>query len=413
MIWKDVEATDIKQIGYDAESETLGVRFKERGKKPGTEYHYDSVPARVHRALIAAQNIDSYFAEAIKKRTDLYPFTKQGEVLPPAPEAKGSALAKLDSLTADFVFVPGNMDSILGDIRREALAMVSGLDISTPKMRQAIKDVKNMVVKSRTYIEKMRISYVSAEKKRLATVDAAGRRIKEIFEGIEEEVARPLNAWEQKDKDRIAKHEQTIGDLQEWGKVPFGIDVQGIQARILIVEAVDSSKAEEFATLTEYNKANALKELNAALKVAIESETQKAENDRLRAEMAEKIVKEREEAAAKAARERAEADALVERQRLEQRAKDAEAREAAEKEASIERERLAVEAEKARVAHEEERMRGAIIAREQNEKHVAEIHSEIRKNLFGFLVERSANEAVDEVINAIAAGKIPHVSISY
>src|ERR1700679_966938 len=215
MEWQKVESKQIAEIAFEDNSDPdetiLGVRFKTKSEREGvdnkegekrSEYHYKNVTPREFRAMLTAKSVDAYFKTAIKDNPEGHPYEKiadrptspngttktvgtSSETLPlfpikeassdttdsgnysaPATEkgdpSPGSALAKIDSLTPDFVFVPGNMDKILIAIREQALAMVKPLNISTPKMRKSIKDVKNLVVKSRTYIEKMRVGYVSA-----------------------------------------------------------------------------------------------------------------------------------------------------------------------------------------------------------------------------------------------------------
>ncbi len=83
MIWQTVEreSSQIEQVGYDAETETLGIRFKptkkqQEAKQPGSEYHYSFVPQDVHAALMTAGSVGSYFGQNIKPFPDKYPFTK-------------------------------------------------------------------------------------------------------------------------------------------------------------------------------------------------------------------------------------------------------------------------------------------------------------------------------------------------
>ena len=185
-------------------SKTLGIRFKAPQRAaPASEYHYASVPPMVHRAMITAESVGSYFATEIKKRPDLYPYTKMGDVLPPAPENPDSALLKIDKMTPEQIFAPGTMDPILEAIRTEVTRQAAKLDISTEQNRKAIGSLAFKVTKSKTFIEGQRKSLVAAEKKRLAAIDSEGRRIWDILEGIAAEVRKPLTDWEQIDKDRI------------------------------------------------------------------------------------------------------------------------------------------------------------------------------------------------------------------
>lgn len=417
MIWKDVESSQISQVGFDADSETLGIRFKAGTRSPASEYHYDSVPPRVHRALMAAESVGSYFTQEIKKRPELYPYTKIGDVLPPAPEVTESALAKVDKMTPEQIFVPGTMDPILDAIKDEVDRQAAKLDISTEANRKSLAALAFKVTKSKTFIENQRKSLVASEKKRLQTIDAEGRRIWDILEGIAADVRKPLTAWEQKDKDRIARHEHVISRLQEWPKIPYGASAYDIRLLIANAEDIDPSKAEEFASITTFHKNNAIKELTAALGVAEEVEKQKAENERLRAEATERAVEEREKAAARYAKEQAELRAAEDHQRLareaqeaEARAKAAEANAIAEKEASERRAAEAVVAEKRRVAEELYREYHAKLARENDKKHRDAINRQAEEALAAAGISMTQASVV---VQLIAEGVIPHVKIEY
>jgi len=86
-----VESSQIAAVGFGDGlygPETLGLKFPPNKKqladgKPGSEYHYGNVTARIHQALMAAPSIGSYFGQNIKAHPDLYPYTKvEAEHLP-------------------------------------------------------------------------------------------------------------------------------------------------------------------------------------------------------------------------------------------------------------------------------------------------------------------------------------------
>jgi hypothetical protein len=405
MNWESVDSSQISEVGYDAASSTLGIRFKAGSRSPASEYHYANVPPLVHRAMITAESVGSYFAAEIKKRPDIYPYTKIGDVLPPAPENPDSALLKIDKMTPEQIFAPGTMDPILEAIRTEVMRQASKLDISTEQNRKALGSLAFKVTKSKTFIEGQRKSLVAAEKKRLAAIDAEGRRIWDILEGIAIEVRKPLTDWEQIDKDRVSRHEATLASLLEAAKVPFGATVSDLKAIIARVEAIDPATCEEFAQLASGHKATALKELNAALKFSEEMERQKSENERLKAAAAERETQERAISAARFAREQAERDAEAERQRL-----MAEKQQAEDRAAAAERRALqAVEEERARAAEAKAKEDAETAKREANKKHVAKINKEI----MDALLDLSFGDDLEILVKAIAAGKIPHVTITY
>lgn len=56
-----VQSSNIRSVGYDAESQTLAVEFSS-----GAVYEYDGLPADVVESLLTAGSIGSYFARAIR-----------------------------------------------------------------------------------------------------------------------------------------------------------------------------------------------------------------------------------------------------------------------------------------------------------------------------------------------------------
>ena len=65
----DVESTLIAQVGYDAETQTLFIKFV----TTGDTYRYAGVPQAIYDALLAAPSKGKYFAANIK---GAFPFTK-------------------------------------------------------------------------------------------------------------------------------------------------------------------------------------------------------------------------------------------------------------------------------------------------------------------------------------------------
>jgi len=56
-----VTSSQIESVGYDAESQTLAVKFKHSGT-----YHYPNFPAEKHAEFLAAESIGKYFQINIK-----------------------------------------------------------------------------------------------------------------------------------------------------------------------------------------------------------------------------------------------------------------------------------------------------------------------------------------------------------
>jgi hypothetical protein len=87
---KEVESSQLKSVGYDAEKQVLEIEFKNGGV-----YQYFDVPEHIHRELMAGTklvkegaiekaSIGRYFGQQVRGK---FKFAK----LPPAPEAAKEA----------------------------------------------------------------------------------------------------------------------------------------------------------------------------------------------------------------------------------------------------------------------------------------------------------------------------------
>lgn len=61
----DVSSSNIQQIGYDEDTQTLAVVFVN-----GARYHYSSVPENIFEELKSAGSVGSYFHSAIRDSYD-------------------------------------------------------------------------------------------------------------------------------------------------------------------------------------------------------------------------------------------------------------------------------------------------------------------------------------------------------
>ena len=56
-----VVSSNLAAVGYNVETQTLEVEFKDR-----SVYQYFGVPSSVHSELVAAESVGSYFARDVK-----------------------------------------------------------------------------------------------------------------------------------------------------------------------------------------------------------------------------------------------------------------------------------------------------------------------------------------------------------
>ena len=74
-----VTSSQIEAIGHDPESNTLAVRFKGKGERPGTLYHYQNFDSEAFEAFNAAESKGSHFIRNIKPATDRHPYSRIDE----------------------------------------------------------------------------------------------------------------------------------------------------------------------------------------------------------------------------------------------------------------------------------------------------------------------------------------------
>lgn len=69
-----VESSQIHSLGYDAASETLAIRFKNKAGAPTSLYHYATVTPANFTALRDAESIGSHFYKHIKPFPERFPY---------------------------------------------------------------------------------------------------------------------------------------------------------------------------------------------------------------------------------------------------------------------------------------------------------------------------------------------------
>ena len=450
MVWQPVESSQIAEIGYDASTATLGIRFKPGKKSPASEYHYANVPVGTHHALITAESVGTYFGQNIKSRPDLYPFVKVEAENPPQPpsspngggatssesqnstpigtiDVPSTALTVIDTMADDLLFTPNAVtDAQLAAGRDWYLTEAKKYDISTEKARTELKRFARPLQKLRTGIEARAKELTGATKRKIAAIDAEKRRLIQIVGGIEDEVLAPLTSWEAEEEARKIRLASIVNELSAKGQRVY-MDMAEIQSAIAELEAFDLSTMQEYKIGAESAIAASLKVLNPELERRKEMEAQAAELATLRAEAAERAEKDRMEVLAKVAQQQAEQataarvaaiaaavetekrEALAREEAADRRLREMEA-ERIEAAAQAERDReAAVEAERKRVADAAKREQEAAEARAADKKHRDSIHEEI----IAAMVLVSPDCAPAEIVSAIAKGLIPNVTIQY
>lgn len=319
---------------------------------------------------------------------------------------------------------PGGTTELFERIAQEARSHVP--DVTTKKGRDQIGSLAMKVSKSKTFIEKCGKELVAEQKAQIKVIDDDRIATVKKFDELRNEILAPRDAWEQAEKDRVAKHENAIAVIRMVPSLAESLDAewtaQNIKEAIETLEnrVIDSS-FEEYEQEAKLAKLETLESLRTALTIREKYEAEQAELERLRLAEQARLQREHEEriareAAEKATRE-AEEKARFEAERVQREKAEAEQREArlkAEKEAAELRAVQAAENERKRIEAEQfaqaEAARKAEEARLADVEHRKQICGEALKGLTDLGVSAEQGKAI---LNAINKGLVPHVSIKF
>lgn len=319
---------------------------------------------------------------------------------------------------------PGGTTELFERIAQEARSHVP--DVTTKKGRDQIGSLALKISKSKTFIEKCGKELVAEQKAQIKLIDDDRIATVKKFDELRNEILAPRDAWEQAEKDRVAKHEHHIATIRmaaslataadsEWTAFTIKEAIQALEDKVIdlsLEEYEEQAKLAKFETLEVLRKALVTREKYEAEQAELECLRQ-AEMLRQQQERDTQIAR---EAAEKATRE-AEEKARFEAERVQREKREAEQREArlkAEKEAAELRAVQAAENERKRI--EAEQVAKAEAARKAEEARLADV--EHRKQICGEALKglTDLGVSVDQgkaILNAINKGLVPHVSIKF
>ncbi|QCS11850.1 hypothetical protein E3H47_04650 [Acinetobacter radioresistens] len=316
----------------------------------------------------------------------------------------------------------GGTDELFEHIAQQVRSHVP--DVTTKKGRDAIGSLAMKISKSKTLIEKCGKELVAEQKAQIKVIDDDRISVVKKFDELRNEILAPRDAWEQAEKDRVAKHKADIEKIKDFAhpSVIHEMTAERLSDQIRMLDVLEVCPLfEEFEQEAKIAKFETLEALQKALAAREKYEAEQAELERLRQAEILRQQQEREaqiarEAAEKATRE-AEEKARFEAERVQREKAEAEQREArlkAEKEAAelravqaAENERKRIEAEQAAKAEAE---RQAEIARQANQAHKKKICNEALKGLLALGIDEAKGK---EILQAINKGLVPHVSIKF
>lgn len=301
------------------------------------------------------------------------------------------------------------IDPYLARVRKEIDAFKG--DATTAAGRKAIASMAYVVARTKTYLEEAGKALADEQKLIPKKIDAARKKMKDTLDQWRDEVRKPLTDWEAAEEARVARHTNTLTNLNDLARLAPGRDSAGLRESITLVERITiGPNCEEFED--EYVRATdaALTALKGELARAEVRDAEQAELVRLRQETTERAAKDREEEIKRhAAAEATKAAEAVAQRKIDaeaaatQRAKD-EAAAAIQRAADTEA-RLLKKAADDKAAAE-----SAALRREANKKHCAGINNRaVAAFVKGGMTEKAAMQAV----TLIAQKAIPAITITY
>lgn len=379
-----------------------------------------------------------------------------------------NALELIENKTALELFGSDNsLDKILDGLEKDVLSIDT--DISSLAARKNVASIAYKVAKTKTTLDALGKGLTDEARKQIGLIDAGRRKMRDRLDALKDEVRKPLTEWEDKEKDRVAAHEEAMQTLTALSDTSDNPSIDETDGRIKRVEEIHGRDWEEFQQRADGAHDVTANKLNAFLLDAQKRADEQAELEKLRQEKEARELKDREdqiardaaaaaqkEAEERAAQQAAEAErkASAERDNLEREAM--EAREAAEKKAAEaekkarderdEIERKASEASEAaarKAAEDQAKIAAAETARkdaelkaeqsaqaerdrieaenlaerqqtekrEADKKHRAHINNTALEALS--TLNGISKAAAKSVVEAIAKGEIPNVKISY
>jgi len=297
-------------------------------------------------------------------------------------QTESNALVAVDQVNTIEKFTNKDViETIIEAHRKELESFVP--DVSTAKGRKEIASFAHKFRKSKTAFEDAGKKLTAEAKQQIDAVNAERRKVRDAFDEMAAEARKPLDIWENQEKERINELKGWIKHISDYAdsEITLGFNSEQIKANLdnLKEYKVDSA-FEEFENEAHRVKAEAVAKLEKLLEDTVKKEKEAAELERLRKEKAEREEKERKEA--------------EEKRQAEEKARiEAEAKEKAEKEAKEREEKLKAEkyeAEKAAKKAKEETERKRI---ERIRHYIDEIKSSVNVG------ERSADSIQDRIFD--------------
>lgn len=247
-------------------------------------------------------------------------------------------LAVIDAQNAVQIFTGGGLEAILSGIEAKVRAM--RFDISTEAGRGELRSVAYQVARTKVALDEEGKRLTENWRAQTKKVNEERQRGRDRLEALAEEVRKPLTEFENREKLRVAAHEEALKDITglhaQIAACP-DMSVAYLQTLLIDLEKSNADRQwEEFTFRADAARSDAKKYILKRIEERTKLDAERAELARLKKEEADRLQRERDERIAVEAAENA---------RLA-------AEQAARYEAEKERNRVAAEAERVRLEYE-------------------------------------------------------------
>jgi colicin import membrane protein len=351
-------------------------------------------------------------------------------------------LEKKIKINLQKLFTPEGMDLIIKKIENEVANFEA--NIATKEGRAKIISMAAKIAKCKSPIKNLASELKEESRKLIDGVNSQWNRYEKAMDDLRDAVRKPVDEIEEREAKILKEKQDRLCEIEELKLLGFNNTSKEFKTLLENLEQLYNFDWQDFQFKVDaiYDQTKNL--LQHKLDIALKYEAEQAELIQLKKEKAEREKKDEEERIAKEAEERAKKEAEESIKRAEQAKIDAEnrareserlakeqaekaelARIQAEKKAKEEAERLAIE------AVEKERQRVAEIARkeaeenekrEANKRHRNKIEKKVLADIQLFvrmmtetesIGTLSQNDLISLIVQAVASGEIPNLTINY
>jgi colicin import membrane protein len=323
-----------------------------------------------------------------------------------APPPEAEALA-----TAPKAIVISQFDVLLGDIKEATAAAVDvTFDYNTKEGNKAARSYIFAIRKLKARIESARTDAKAYALAYGRKVDSQAAELKDQVDALIKPHQDAIDAITKAEADRVARHREVIGVIQNAARIPFGAGSEAIATTLRDAKAADIDGLEEFKEEAAAALLETIRTLEAAHTKALADEAAAAELAQLREQQRIQQEKDAEDArikaqqeaiaeAARKAQEEANAAALLAIQEAEQKAAEAEARaEAAEADAAAQL-AAAKLAQQAAAAAEKAAQPAFVPGRLEHLPIVSNLRARLLSNLLVAMEEKSRFQVAEGLVD--------------